>query len=240
MAERPKLQKAIAHSGLMSRRAAENLIARGRVTVDGQVARVGDRVDPESQRVEIDGRPVPVRPGLVTYLLNKPPGIISTADDPQGRHTVVDLVPPSPRVYPVGRLDADSEGLMLLTNDGTLADLVMHPRYGIEKTYLVMVDGKPGGWVQLLSEGVELDDGPARARSVRVVDASGGRTLVELVMGEGRNREIRRMCRAVGQDVIRLVRTAVGPITDRELGPGQVRRLSADEIARLYAAADRV
>lgn len=224
----------------MSRRAAENLIARGRVTVDGQVARVGERVDPESQRVEIDGRPIPVRPGLVTYLVNKPPGVISTADDPQGRKTVVDLVPSSPRVYPVGRLDAESEGLMLLTNDGTLADLVMHPRYGIDKTYLVMVDGEPGGWVQRLAEGVELDDGPARARSARVVDANGGRTLVELVLGEGRNREIRRMCQAVGRDVIRLVRTAVGPITDHELGPGEVRRLSPEETARIYAAAERV
>lgn len=224
----------------MSRRAAENLIARGRVTVDGQVARVGDRVDPDSQRVEIDGRPIPVRPGLVTYLLNKPPGVISTADDPQGRETVVDLVPASPRVYPVGRLDAESEGLMLLTNDGTLADLVMHPRYGIDKTYLVMVAGEPGEWVQRLAEGIELEDGPARARSARVVDTSGARTLVELVLGEGRNREIRRMCEAVGKDVIRLVRTGVGPITDHELGPGEVRRLSPEEIARIYGAADRV
>lgn len=159
MAEKPKLQKAIAHSGLMSRRAAEELIAQGRVTVDGRPARIGERVDPETQEVAVDGRPIPIRPGLVTYLLYKPVGVISTADDPQGRRTVVDLVPPEPRVYPVGRLDADSEGLILLTNDGRLANLVTHPRYGIEKTYLVLVLGGPGRWVDQLVEGVELDDG---------------------------------------------------------------------------------
>lgn len=240
MAERPKLQKAIAHSGLMSRRAAEDLISRGRVTVDGRLARVGERVDPEAQRVEIDGKPIPIRPNLVTYLLNKPAGVISTADDPQGRETVVDLVPTTPRVYPVGRLDADSEGLILLTNDGTLADFVMHPRYGIDKTYLVMVEGKPGAWVSHLVEGVELEDGPARVKRARVVDRSGGRTLVELVMGEGRNREIRRMCAAVGREVVRLVRTSVGPISDHELEPGEWRRLDPEEVARVYAAAERV
>lgn len=240
MAERPKLQKAIAHSGLMSRRAAEELIAAGRVRVDGRTAQVGDRVDPDEQRVEVDGRPIPVKPGLATYLLNKPPGVISTADDPQGRRTVVDLVPPSPRVYPVGRLDADSEGLMLLTNDGTLADLVMHPRYGIAKTYLVMVEGRAGRWVERLTEGVELDDGPARAQKARVVDRSGDRTMLELVMGEGRNREIRRMCAALGHPVLRLVRTAMGTITDSALAQGAYRELTPEETARLYEAGARV
>lgn len=223
----------------MSRRAAEDLISRGRVTVDGSPARIGDRVDPDNQRVEIDGRPIPIRPGLVTYLLNKPPDVISTADDPQGRPTVVDLVPADSRVYPVGRLDADSEGLILLTNDGTLADLVMHPRYGIDKTYVVMVQGRPGPWVQQLVEGVQLDDGRAAARSARVVDSSADRTMVELVMGEGRNREIRRMCEALDRRVLRLVRTAIGPISDRELSPGAWRVLLPDELARLYAAGGR-
>lgn len=224
----------------MSRRAAEELIAQGRVTVDGRTAAVGERVDTEHQRVEVDGRPIPVRPGLITYLLNKPRGIISTADDPQGRRTVVDLVPATPRVYPVGRLDADSEGLILLTNDGTLADLVTHPRYGIDKTYLVMVAGEPGPWARRLVDGVDLEDGPARAVSVRVVDTTGGRTLVEMVMSEGKNREIRRMCRAVDREVIRLVRTAVGPVSDSRLGPGRWRRLQPDEIAAVYGAARRV
>lgn len=234
----PKLQKAIAHSGLMSRRAAEELIAQGRVTVDGRTARVGERVDPDTSRVAVDGKLIPVRPDLVTYLLHKPVGVISTADDPQGRRTVVDLVPAEPRVYPVGRLDADSEGLILLTNDGTLADLVMHPRYGIDKTYLVLVDGQPGPWVKQLVAGVELDDGPAAARSARVVDSVGGRTMVEMVMGEGRNREIRRMAEAVGRPVVRLVRTAVGPIRDRNLAAGSWRQLEPAEVARLYAAGE--
>lgn len=236
MPEHPKLQKAIAHSGLMSRRAAEELISEGRVTIDGRRAEIGQRVDPTTEQVAIDGRPIPIRPDTVTYLLYKPLGVISTAEDPQGRQTVVDLVPGEPRVYPVGRLDADTEGLILLTNDGKLADLVMHPRYGIDKTYLVMVQGDPGPWVERLEAGVELDDGPAAARSARVIDASQGRTLVELVMGEGRNREIRLMCAALDKEVMRLVRTAVGPIADRSLFPGRWRALRPGEVAELYAA----
>lgn len=236
--ERPKLQKAIAHSGLMSRRAAEELIAAGRVTVDGVPAAVGERVDPDLQVVAVDGRRIPVRPGLVSYLVNKPPGVISTADDPRGRPTVVDLVPDSPRVYPVGRLDLESEGLLLLTNDGTLADLVMHPRHGIHKTYRVVVAGRPGPWVRDLETGVDLEDGPAAAVSARVVDAAAGETMLEMVMGEGRNREVRRMCAALGHEVRRLVRVAIGPLTDHSLRPGDWRRLSPEEVARLYAAAD--
>lgn len=237
MDERPKLQKAIAHSGLMSRRAAEELIAQGRVTVDGRPARIGQRVDPETQEVAVDGKPIPIRPGLVWYLLYKPVGVISTADDPQGRRTVVDLVPSEPRVYPVGRLDADSEGLIVLTNDGRLANYLTHPRYGVEKTYLVLVEGRPGKWVDQLTGGVELDDGMAAARRARVVDTLKGRTLVEIVMTEGRKREIRRMCSALGHEVVRLVRTAIGPISDRQLKPGTWRHLEPEEVAALYAAA---
>lgn len=237
MDERPKLQKAIAHSGLMSRRAAEELIAQGRVTVDGRPARIGQRVDPETQEVAVDGKPIPIRPGLVWYLLYKPVGVISTADDPQGRRTVVDLVPSEPRVYPVGRLDADSEGLIVLTNDGRLANYLTHPRYGVEKTYLVLVEGRPGKWVDQLTEGVELDDGMAAARRARVVDTLKGRTMVEIVMIEGRKREIRRMCSALGHEVVRLVRTAIGPISDRQLKPGTWRHLEPEEVAALYAAA---
>lgn len=237
MDERPKLQKAIAHSGLMSRRAAEELIAQGRVTVDGRPARIGQRVDPETQEVAVDGKPIPIRPGLVWYLLYKPVGVISTADDPQGRRTVVDLVPSEPRVYPVGRLDADSEGLIVLTNDGRLANYLTHPRYGVEKTYLVLVEGRPGKWVDQLTGGVDLDDGMAAARRARVVDTLKGRTMVEIVMTEGRKREIRRMCSALGHEVVRLVRTAIGPISDRQLKPGTWRHLEPEEVAALYAAA---
>lgn len=222
----------------MSRRAAEDLIAAGRVTVDGRRAQTGERVDPERQTVAIDGRPIPVRPGLVTYLVNKPQGVISTAEDPHGRRTVVDLVPSEPRVYPVGRLDADSEGLILLTNDGTLADLVMHPRYGITKRYRVVVSGEPGSWVGSLESGVELEDGRAAALAARVVDTAPGRTMLEMVMGEGRNREIRRMCSALGHEVRALVRVAIGPLTDSSLRPGEWRMLTPAEVATLYASAD--
>lgn len=220
----------------MSRRAAEELIAAGRVTVDGQPASIGDRVDPDTQRVAVDGHQIPIRPGRITYLLYKPTGVISTADDPHGRPAVVDLVPPEPRVYPVGRLDADSEGLLLLTNDGDLANLVTHPRHGITKTYTVLVHGASGKWVDRLAQGVELDDGPAAAVSARVVDSLGDKTLVEMVMGEGRNREIRRMIAAVGLDVERLVRTAIGPIVDRGLAPGTWRQLDNAEVEAIYAA----
>lgn len=231
------MARVIADSGLMSRRAAEDLISQGRVSVDGRRARIGERIDPERSAVTVDGKPIPARPGLVTYLLFKPRGVVSTVSDPQGRPTVVDLVPTRPRVYPVGRLDYDSEGLILLTNDGTLANLVAHPRHGIKKRYSVLVEGKPGPWVARLERGVTLTDGRAAASSARVVDTRGDRTLLEIVMGEGKKREIRRMCTALGHEVVRLVRTGIGPLSDRSLRPGRWRRLQPAEVAALYAAA---
>ncbi len=232
-----RLQKIIAHAGLMSRRAAEELIRQGRVTVDGRVARLGDRADPEQAQVEIDGVPVPVAPERVTYLLYKPVGVVSTAADPEGRPTVVDLVPDTPRVFPVGRLDLDSEGLILLTNDGELAQRVTHPRYGVTKTYTVLVEGRVTPQeLRRLTDGVELDDGPARAVRAKILDRRTDRSLVELVMGEGRNREVRRMMETVGHPVLTLARVAIGPIRDRSLRPGRWRRLTVDEVADLYAA----
>lgn len=236
--ERVRLQKAISAAGLMSRRRAEDLIRAGRVTVEGRVAVLGDRVDPESERVEIDGDPIPVAPGLVTYLCYKPAGVVSTASDPHGRPTVVGLVPSEPRVWPVGRLDSDSEGLLLLSNDGLLTNLVTHPRHGIAKTYLVRLDGVPkSSHLRRLVDGVELEDGPASAVSARLVDRRRGQALVEIVMTEGRKREVRRMVEAVGFRVERLVRTAIGPVADRSLVPGSCRRLTASEVADLYRAA---
>lgn len=233
-----RVQKALSAAGLMSRRKAEDAIRAGRVRIDGRVAILGDRVDPESAHLTIDGSRVPVAPGTMTYLINKPPGVISTAEDTHGRATVVDLVPSDVRVWPVGRLDADSEGLLLLTNDGVLTNLVTHPRYGVTKTYVVLFGGSvPNAAVRAFEGGVTLEDGPARALSARVVDRSSASTLVELVMGEGRKREIRRMAEAVGLEVDRLVRTAIGPINDRALGPGLARRLSPDEVWSLYRAA---
>lgn len=238
MDEPVRLQKAISAAGLMSRRAAEDLIGAGRVTIDGRVAILGDRVDPAKAMVAIDGKRIPIAPGLVTYVLYKPPGVVSTASDPQGRRTVVDLVPAEPRVWPVGRLDADSEGLILLSNDGTLTNLVTHPRHQINKTYQVLFEGNPGSAaIRRLVEGVDLDDGPARAISARIIDRSRGMVLVEMVMGEGRNREIRRMGAAIGCPVARLVRIAIGPLSDRTLRPGKWRTLDVDEVSALYRAA---
>lgn len=237
MGERIRLQKALSRAGLMSRRRAEELIAAGRVTINGRRAILGDRVDPDIDRVEIEGVPLPLAPDLVTYLVYKPVGVISTTTDPRGRPTVVDLVPAEPRVWPVGRLDADSEGLILLTNDGELTNRVTHPRYGITKTYVALVEGAVSRRVlRRLEEGVELEDGIARALRARLLERSADRSLLELVMGEGRNREVRRMAEAVGYPVRRLVRTAIGPLRDPNLQPGAHRRLTPQEITALYRA----
>ena len=237
MADAIRVQKAVAGAGLMSRRAAEDAIREGRVAIDGRYAVLGDRVDVSVQQVTVDGIPIPVNPDLETYLLYKPPGVVSSASDPEGRRTVVDLVAGDGRLFPVGRLDYDSEGLILLTNDGDLANRVTHPRYGIVKKYLALVRGGPAkSDVQRLARGIDLEDGPARALSASIVCRQGEEAMVELTMGEGRNREVRRMFEAMGFQVIRLVRTAIGPISDRSLKPGQSRRLSTSEIRDLLAS----
>lgn len=238
MSDPIRVQKAIARAGLMSRRAAEEAIVAGRVTIGGTTAVLGDRVNPDNADLALDGVPVPTNPGLETHLLYKPVGVISTASDPHGRQTVVDLVPTAVRLFPVGRLDADSEGLLLLTNDGTLANHVTHPRYGVSKTYLVLVRGKVTPRVtHRLVEGISLDDGPAKATAARVVERHGDLSQIEITMGEGRNREIRRMMAALGLEVLRLVRTAIGPITDSNLSPGESRRLEPEEVYQLLASA---
>lgn len=238
MTELARLQKLIAHSGITSRRGAEEMIKAGRVTVDGAPAHLGQKVVRESVRVEVDGVPLPIRPDLVYYLVNKPVGVVSTASDPQGRATVVDMVPPDPHVYPVGRLDADSEGLMLLTNDGDLTNLITHPSHGVSKTYSVLISGAPtAAQVRELVTGVQLEDGPAAAISARLLDSSRGRALLEVTMGEGRKREVRRMCDAIGFPVVQLFRTAIGPLTDPGLKSGETRMLTMDEVRSLYAAA---
>ncbi len=229
-----RLQKVLARVGLGSRRACEELIADGRVTVDGEPAVLGQRVDPARDRIELDGVALPVLPGLVHYVLNKPVGVLTTADDPHGRRTVVSLVPDSPRVFPVGRLDADSEGLLILTNDGDLAQRLTHPSFGVEKEYLAEVDGVPAaGALRRLRQGVELDDGMTAPATVGVV-APG---VLRIVIHEGRNRQIRRMAEAVGHPVRRLVRTRIGPLTEHGLAPGQWRPLTLSEVRDLASAA---
>lgn len=207
------------------------------MTVDGEPAHLGQKIDTATARVLIDGFPLPVRPDLVYYLVYKPVGVISTASDDRGRPTVVDLVPAGTRVYPVGRLDAQSEGLLILTNDGDLALTVTHPRNGVTKMYVARVLGAPSAAsLKKLTQGVELDDGPAAAVSARLVSSVPGSALVELVMAEGRNREVRRMFEAIGHEVLALVRTAIGPIRDATLQAGHWRHLTMDEVRQLYGA----
>ncbi|MDQ3587226.1 MAG: rRNA pseudouridine synthase [Actinomycetota bacterium] len=225
-----RLAKFLAHSGVASRRAAEGLIAEGRVTVGGEVASDPARDVDESSDVAVDGRPVEPEPREV-HLLNKPSGVVSTARDTHGRPTVVELVPSDRRLYPVGRLDADTTGLVLLTNDGSLAERLSHPRYEVPRTYRARVDPPDvsAETLEKLSTGVELEEGRTAPAEVRRLDEG----LLELVLREGRNRQVRRMCEAVGHRVTVLERVAFGALGLGELGPGASRRLTADEIERL-------
>lgn len=233
MAEAERLQKVLARAGIGSRRVVEDLIAAGRVRVNGEVAELGRRADVDVDRIEVDGTLVGVRPDTVWYLLNKPSGVVTTASDPQGRPTVVGLVPAEPRVFPVGRLDADTEGLLLLTNDGEITHRLTHPSFGVEKEYLAHVVGRVGrGALRTLREGVELEDGrtaPARASTVAP-------DVIRLVIHEGRNRQVRRMCDAVGHPVVRLVRVRIGPLRDPNLAPGRWRALTTVEVRDLERA----
>ncbi len=234
-----RLQKVLAGAGIGSRRHAEELIAAGRIEVNGEIATLGRRVDPATDRIALDGVPVVVDTSLVYWLLNKPAGYVTTARDPQGRPTVLDLVPGEPRVFPVGRLDRDTEGLLVLTNDGELAQLLTHPSHGVAKEYFAEVEGTPSaGALRSLRTGVELDDGPTRpARVTLVAGATTGHSGLRIVVGEGRKRMVRRMCAAVGHPVVRLVRTRIGPLADRRLAPGTWRALTAAEVRELYGAA---
>jgi 23S rRNA pseudouridine2605 synthase len=198
------------------------------------VAVLGRRVDPGRDQVVVDGVPVGIRPGLVYYLLNKPAGVVSTVSDPLGRPVVVGLVPPEPQVHPVGRLDTDSEGLLLLTNDGELTFRLTHPRFGVEKEYLVVVEGTPArGDLRQLREGVTLADGRSAPARVALVAPE----TLRITVHEGRNRQVRRMCEAVGHPVRRLVRTRVGPLRVGTLAPGAWRELTAHEVRALERAA---
>jgi 23S rRNA pseudouridine2605 synthase len=233
-----RLAKYLAHSGVASRRASEQLVFGGRVTVAGEVVRDPARDVDGSEGIEVDGRPAKAWKGeRAVYLVNKPAGVVSTASDPQGRPTVVALVPSGRRLYPVGRLDADSTGLILLTDDGPLAHRLTHPSFEVPRVYRATVRRPPvrNQALQRLREGVELDDGvtaPARVRRLAP-------DTVEITIHEGRKRQVRRMLDAVGHPVAALERIAFGPLGLRGLGPGEHRRLTAAEVERLRRAGRR-
>ncbi|MCW2642221.1 MAG: ribosomal large subunit pseudouridine synthase [Dactylosporangium sp.] len=233
-----RLQKVLAAAGIGSRRACEELIAAGRVTVSGKRATLGDKVDAETAEIHVDGERVVTNTKLVYIAMNKPRGVVSTMADERGREALADyLGNVDQRVYHVGRLDADSEGLLLLTNDGTLAHRLMHPSYEVAKTYLAEVEGPvPRAVGRALLQGVELEDGPARVDAFKLVDAHQRTALVEVVIHEGRKHIVRRLFEEVGHPVNRLIRTSIGPIRLGDLKPGRTRRLTNAEVAALFKA----
>lgn len=238
-----RLQKVMARAGIGSRRACEELILQGRVQVNGQtVTELGSRADPLHDEIVVDGQPLAAAP-LVYLLLHKPPGYLSTTDDPYGRPTVIDLLSVPHRVYPVGRLDMDSEGLLLLTNDGPLTQRITHPRYQHEREYRVLVRGRPGRRaLRTLRQGVELEDGktsPARVRLIQVQGepAAKGMAWLRIILREGRKRQIRRMCAAVGHPAQRLIRVRMGPLHLGNLKPGASRWLTRQEVKSLRTSA---
>jgi 23S rRNA pseudouridine2605 synthase len=230
-----RVQRTLARAGFGSRRGVEDLIREGRVRINDQVAILGDRADPVRDRVSVDGVPVATHPGLRFYALNKPPGVTTTLRDIHAERSLVSYLPAGPRVFPVGRLDRESEGLLLLTNDGDLAHRLQHPRYGVEKEYLIEVEGSLSRRaVNALAAGVPLEDGMATPAKIGKVERAHDRSSLRLVMAEGRKRVVRRMMEAVGFPVKRLIRVRIGPVRLGDMGPGKVRPLLPDEVAALY------
>ena len=235
-----RLQKVLASAGVGSRRVSEDLIAAGRVTVNGEVAVLGARVDPDTAVIHVNGDRIVVRGDLVHLALNKPRGVLSAMSDDRGRPTVGDLVADrEERLFHVGRLDNDSEGLLLLTNDGDLAHHLMHPSFGVLKTYLATVPGPVAKDVgRRLRAGIELDDGPVRADAFKIVQTQGDQAIVEVVLHEGRKHIVRRMLAEVGHPVSRLVRTRIGPVRLGALRVGTLRPLTRPELAELHRLAE--
>ena len=230
-----RLNRFLARRGVASRRGADALIASGRVTVNGEVSPLGVVVDPSIDHVSVDGYRIPAQAVAVTIVLNKPVGVVTTRSDPYQRRTVMDLVEPVPGLVPIGRLDADSRGLLVMTTDGDLAHAVSHPRHGVTKRYVATLDAAVSDeQLAQIAAGVELEDGPARALSAR---RAGSDSMVEVVMAEGRKREVRRLFAAVGLEVRDLVRIAVGPLLLGDLPEGEARELRPAELSSLRAAA---
>ena len=235
-----RLQKLLARAGLGSRRGCEDLIREGRVTVNGKpVEKLGAKARPDDD-IRVDGRQITIPEGHVYLVLNKPPGYVTTRDDPQGRPTVMDLVPEKlrDRVFPVGRLDQDSTGLLMLTDDGDLTQRLLHPKHQLPKQYLADVEGTPSeSQLRRLRSGVELDDGVTQPAEVMLVAQGGGEARLRITITEGRNRQVRRMCKAIGHPVRRLKRVAMGPLRLGELSLGTVRELSQNQVQALQQAA---
>jgi 23S rRNA pseudouridine2605 synthase len=236
-----RLQKLLAQAGLASRRHAEEMIKAGRVSVNGQVvSALGAKADPETDTIAVDGKPVTIQATKSYFLLNKPVGYLSTCYDPQGRKTVLELVPYAPGLHPVGRLDKDTSGLLILTNDGDFTEALTHPRHGIAKTYMAEVKGRPQATaIDTLRKGVKLEGGMTLPAKVEVLDRRKDTTVLLISIREGRNRQVRRMAEAVGHPVVKLERVAIGELDASDVPPGKFRVLSADEVTHLRRQAKK-
>lgn len=237
--EAQRLQKLLAHSGVASRRVIEDMIDEGRIKVNGKVANLGDKATINDE-ICVDDIKVPLDVELQWFLLNKPTNVLSSASDDRGRKTVVDLIDTKTRIFPVGRLDINTTGLIILTNDGELTNLLTHPKYGVDKTYVARVEGHVhNSEIEILVNGVELDDGITSPAKVKVVARKSDQSVLEITIHEGRNRQIRRMCSAIGHEIISLHRVAIGPISDKQLKLGEYRKLEMSEVLALNSSVNK-
>ena len=241
MAENMRLQKLLAHAGVASRRAAEELIVRGKVRVNGKIVRELGTIVSTDDRIDVSGTPVKLQSEIAYLVMNKPANVMTTMRDPQGRRTVADLIPKGlPRVVPVGRLDYDTSGVLLLTNDGELANVLTHPRFGVEKTYRVIVKGRlMPEEIKRLQSGVWLEEFRARSAQIRVVATRRDTSALDITIHEGKNRQVRRMFDAVGHPVLALARLRFGPVRLGDLPPGHTRPLTSRELSQLRSLGNR-